>query len=100
MSPTILSRGETLRLIKDLEKQMKAAAQALEFEKAAALDRLEAFASFHGADFYGLPRNTERITLVKQPWQVAVSLGKGDDSVIPFRAGKTVAWQLAEVESK
>lgn len=70
------------------------------FEQAAALDRLEPFASFHGADFYGLPRNSERITLVKQPWQVAASLAEDDDSVIPFRAGGTVAWQLAEVESK
>ena len=70
------------------------------FEQAAALDRLEAFASFHGADFYGLPRNTERITLVKTPWQVAASLGEGDESVIPLRAGESVAWQLAGVESK
>jgi len=69
------------------------------FEQADALDRLEPFASFHGADFYGLPRNTERITLVKQPWHVAASLGEGGDSVIPFRASDTVAWQLAEVES-
>ncbi len=70
------------------------------FEQADALDRLEPFASFHGADFYGLPRNAERITLVKSPWQVAPSLGEGDDSVIPFRAGGGVAWQLAGVESK
>lgn len=70
------------------------------FEQADALDRLEAFASFHGADFYGLPRNSERITLVKNPWQVAASLGEGDDSVIPLRAGESVVWQLAGVESK
>lgn len=69
------------------------------FEQAAALDRLELFASFHGADFYGLPRNSERITLVKKPWQVAASIGEGGDSVVPFRAGATVAWQLAEVET-
>lgn len=70
------------------------------FEQADALDRLEHFASFHGADFYGLPRNPERITLVKSPWRVAASLGKDGDSVIPFRAGECVAWQLAGVESK
>ncbi len=70
------------------------------FEQANALDRLEPFASFHGADFYGLPRNAERITLVKSPWQVAASLGERDDSVIPLRAGETIAWQLEEVESK
>lgn len=70
------------------------------FEQAGALDRLEHFASFHGADFYGLPRNSERITLVKQPWQVATAFGEGDDSVVPLRAGECVAWQLAGVESK
>jgi dihydroorotase len=70
------------------------------FEQADALDRLEQFASFHGADFYGLPRNTERISLVKNPWQVATSLEVNDDSVIPFRAGESVAWRLADVESK
>ena len=41
------------------------------FDHADALDRLEPFASFHGADFYRLPRNTEQITLLKKPWQVA-----------------------------
>jgi len=70
------------------------------FEQANALNRLEPFASFHGADFYGLPRNAERITLVKSPWQVAASLGEGDDAVIPFRAGETVAWQLTGADLK
>ena len=70
------------------------------FEQANALNRLEAFASFHGADFYGLPRNAERITLVKSPWQVAASLGEGDDAVIPFRAGETVVWQLTGADLK
>jgi dihydroorotase len=69
------------------------------FEQADALDRLEAFASFHGADFYGLPRNKERITLVRKPWQVAASFGVDDDSVIPLRAGERIAWQLAGSES-
>ncbi len=65
------------------------------FERAGALDKLEAFASFHGADFYGLPRNSERITLVKQSWQVAESFAFGADKLVPLRAGETVAWKLA-----
>ena len=67
------------------------------FEQADALDRLEPFASFHGADFYGLPRNTEQITLLKKPWQVAESFDIDDDAVIPLRAGESVAWQLAGI---
>ena len=62
------------------------------FEQAHALDRLEAFASFHGADFYGMPRNTERITLVKNPWRVASSILIDDDVLIPFRANDIIPW--------
>ncbi len=66
------------------------------FEAAGALDRLEAFASFHGADYYGLPRNRERITLVREPWQVPQELDFGEGQrLIPLRAGETVAWRLA-----
>ncbi|WP_028489557.1 dihydroorotase [Thiothrix lacustris] len=65
------------------------------FEQAAALDKLEAFASFHGADFYGLPHNQERITLVKQPWTVPSLLGEGTGAIVPLRAGENMAWQLA-----
>lgn len=65
------------------------------FEQVQALDRLEAFASFHGADFYGLPRNQERIALVKKPWRVASSIPFDDDFVIPFRAHEDIQWQLA-----
>ncbi len=65
------------------------------FEAAGALGRLEAFASFHGADFYGLPRNTERITLVKEPWMVAPELAFGTHTLVPLRAGETVGWRLA-----
>ena len=66
------------------------------FEAAGALDRLEAFASFHGPDFYGLPRNRESITLVKEPWDVpaAIDLGEGQ-RLIPLRAGEAVTWRLA-----
>jgi dihydroorotase len=65
------------------------------FEQAAALDKLEAFASFHGADFYGLPHNQERITLVKQPWTVPSLLGEGTGAIVPLRAGENMVWQLA-----
>jgi dihydroorotase len=64
------------------------------FEQAGALDKLEGFASHHGADFYGLPRNVETITLVKREWQVPASYPFGDEVVVPLRAGEGVAWQL------
>ena len=64
------------------------------FEVAHALDKLEGFASFYGADFYGLPRNSEKITLVKQAWQVPASLPFAGDELIPLRAGQTIAWKL------
>ena len=64
------------------------------FEAAAALDRLEAFASFHGADFYGLPRNTDRIALEKADWRVPDSLPFGDDVLVPLRAGETLNWRM------
>jgi len=64
------------------------------FEAAQALDKLEAFASFYGADFYGLPRNTEKITLCKETWQVPNSMPFGSDELIPLRAGQTIAWKL------
>jgi dihydroorotase len=64
------------------------------FEAAGALDKLEAFASFYGADFYGLPRNIEQITLVKESWTVPDNLSLGDETLIPLRAGHVVAWRL------
>jgi dihydroorotase len=64
------------------------------FEDAGALDKLEAFASHFGADFYGLPRNADKITLVKQDWQVPDSLTLGDNPLVPLRAGETLRWQL------
>jgi len=66
------------------------------FEQAGALDRLEGFASFFGADFYGLPRNTETVTLRKEPWQVPETVPLGDESMVPLRAGETVGWRLVE----
>ncbi|MBI5040369.1 MAG: dihydroorotase [Gammaproteobacteria bacterium] len=64
------------------------------FEDAGALDKLEAFASFFGADFYGLPRNREQITLVKQEWDVPASYALGDAEVIPLYAGERLQWEL------
>ena len=66
------------------------------FEQAGALDRLEAFASHHGADFYRLARNTQTITLEKRPWQVPQEQRLGEESLVPLRAGETVAWRLVE----
>jgi dihydroorotase len=65
------------------------------FESVGALDRLEAFASFFGPDFYGLPRNREHITLVKEPWTVPESYPFADGTLTPLRARETVAWRVA-----
>lgn len=63
-----------------------------------ALDRLEAFASFYGADFYGLPRNTEKITLLREAVMIPQSLRYlPNDVLVPLRAGETVAWRLADI---
>ncbi len=64
------------------------------FDGADALERLEAFASFHGADFYGLPRNTATITLKREAWVVPPTYPFGDDIVVPLRAGETMRWRL------
>lgn len=64
------------------------------FETAGALDKLEAFASFHGPDFYGLPRSQDKITLQKSPWQAPDELPLGADVVRPLRAGETLGWQV------
>ena len=65
------------------------------FDAAGALDRLEAFASFHGADFYGLPRNADQITLRRRPVAVPLNLDYMDnDKLVPLRAGESVAWAL------
>lgn len=64
------------------------------FSAAGALDRLEGFASHHGADFYGLPRNTSRVTLEKSEWRVPGSFPYGDGQLVPLRAGATAAWRV------
>ena len=65
------------------------------FENAGALDKLEAFASFHGPAFYSLPRNTQKVTLKREPWVVPESLPFGEHaSIKPLRGGETLAWRL------
>jgi dihydroorotase len=66
------------------------------FEQAGALDKLEGYASIFGADFYGLPRNTRKITLRKETWQVPATVGFGEHRLVPLRAGETMKWKLAE----
>ena len=65
------------------------------FEDAGALDRLEAFASFHGADFYGLPRHADTITLRRENWTAPDRLELGDEALIPLRAGEMIRWRVA-----
>lgn len=64
------------------------------FEQAGRLDRLEAFASFHGADFYRLPRNRERITLIRQPWKIPGQFEFAGRKLIPMGAGNDLNWKL------
>lgn len=64
------------------------------FEAANALDKLEAFASFYGADFYGLPRNTDKVTLRKESWTVPETISMADGELVPLRAGQEIAWKL------
>lgn len=66
------------------------------FETAGALDRLEAFAAFHGADFYRLPRNPSRITLVRQAWEVPAEYAIGEDRLVPLRGGEHCQWRIGE----
>jgi dihydroorotase len=65
------------------------------FDAAGALDRLEGFASFHGADFYGLPRNTGKLTLAKESWQLPEKVPFGEAELKPLRGGETLAWRVA-----
>jgi dihydroorotase len=64
------------------------------FDDAGALGRLEGFASFHGADFYGLPRNTGQITLEREAWTLPESLAFGDAQLKPLGAGETLNWRF------
>jgi dihydroorotase len=64
------------------------------FAQAGALDKLEGFASFYGADFYRLPRNTETVTLAQTAWQVPAACGEESFMITPLKAGETLAWKL------
>jgi len=64
------------------------------FEAAGALDKLEAFASFFGADFYGLPRHADRVTLLRSPWVLPEAMPFADATIKPLRAGDTLNWKL------
>ncbi|HEV8312362.1 MAG TPA: dihydroorotase [Burkholderiaceae bacterium] len=65
------------------------------FDAAGALDKLEGFASFHGADFYGLPRNRGTVTLKREAWTLPESLPFGEAQLKPLRGGETLQWRLA-----
>lgn len=67
------------------------------FEQVNALDKLEAFASFYGADFYRAPRSTETMTLIKEAWPVPASLPFGHETLVPFRAGEQVRWKVKDL---
>jgi dihydroorotase len=64
------------------------------FEAADALDKLEGFASFYGADFYGLPRNTGTISLEKTEWQVPKKYGENEISITPLQADELISWKV------
>ncbi len=68
---------------------------ATAFAAAGALERLEGFASWYGADFYGLPRNREQVVLRRSPWQVPANLPLGAETIVPLAAGETLDWQFA-----
>ena len=94
-----LDQGERVRLRRDVHRAHAAIELYAEvFEENGRLDRLEAFASHFGADFYGLPRHEERITLKREPWVVPERYPFGDGTVVPYRAGETIAWRLAPTE--
>lgn len=68
------------------------------FEEQGALDKLDAFAGHYGPDFYGLPRNTDTITLKKLAWQVPATRALGDTALTPLRAEASIGWQVVEAE--
>lgn len=69
------------------------------FEQHNALDKLEGFASHFGADFYGLPRNSEQVTLRREPWQVPHELQFGGQTLVPLYAGETLNWRLVGAQA-
>ncbi|CAN5574587.1 dihydroorotase [soil metagenome] len=65
------------------------------FDNVGALDKLEGFVSLHGADFYGLPRNTDTVTLKRETWTVPETVPYGEATLKPLRGGETLNWRLA-----
>ncbi|XP_066346789.1 dihydroorotase, mitochondrial-like isoform X2 [Miscanthus floridulus] len=70
------------------------------FEEAGALDNLEAFTSFNGPDFYGLPRNTSKIVLRKSGWEVSATYKHSSGEIVPMFAGSTLEWLPSDDEPK
>ena len=64
-------------------------------QAAGALDKLEAFASFNGPAFYGLPRNTGTITLHRETWTLPTEVPMGETTVVPLNGGEPIGWKLA-----
>jgi dihydroorotase len=64
------------------------------FDEAGALDKLEAFASFNGAAYYGLPRNRDTVTLQRETWSVPAELAMGEATVVPLNGGESIGWKL------
>jgi dihydroorotase len=64
------------------------------FDQAGALDKLEAFASFNGPAFYGLPRHSDTITLQRETWTLPAELPLGDTTIVPLNGGETIDWKL------
>ncbi|MGF1767925.1 dihydroorotase [Enterovibrio makurazakiensis] len=64
------------------------------FEQEGKLENLEAFASFNGPDFYGMPRNSDTVTLTKEEWAVPATMPFGSDVVVPIRAGENITWTV------
>ena len=69
------------------------------FEDADALHLLEGFASHHGADFYGRPRNDGAVTLMREEWTAPAAYAFGDAEVVPLRAGGTIRWRVVNGEN-
>jgi dihydroorotase len=69
------------------------------FDAAGRLDRLEGFASHHGADFYGLPRHSDKVSLVRSSWIAPAGYAFGGGTLVPYRAGETIGWRIARTES-
>jgi dihydroorotase len=64
------------------------------FERAGALDKLEAFASFHGPDFYDLPRNEGKVTLQRETWTLPQTVPLADSALVPLNGGEQINWKL------